>query len=68
MKASFLALLCVSVLVVTDATAEINAATHFQPTACATTTVTTAADDASTGWLKRKKRRPAYRRLRAHRR
>lgn len=68
MKASFLALLCVSVLVVTDAAAEINAATSFRAAACPTTTVSAAADDTSAGWLKRKKRRPAYRRLRAHRR
>ena len=68
MKASFLALLCVSVLVVTDAVAEINAAPSTQPATGATTTVAAAPDDAASGWLKRKKRRPAYRRLRAHRR
>jgi hypothetical protein len=69
MKASFLALLCVSVFAVTDAAAEITVATSAQPAALATTTVT-ASPDNNTGWLKRKnkKRRPAYRRLRAHRR
>lgn len=70
MKASFLALVCASVFVATDAVAEISEATTSRLATTATTTVTASPNDNTAGWLKRKnkKRRPAYRRLRAHRR
>ena len=68
MRASFLSLLFVSLFVATDVVAEISSPDVVQPAATGIATVSSATEGASTGWLKRKKRRPAYRRLRAHRR
>lgn len=70
MKASFLALSFVSVFVATEAVAETGMAASTPGATATMATVTAAPNDNTTGWLKRKnkKRRPAYRRLRAHRR
>ncbi|RSK42720.1 hypothetical protein [Hymenobacter perfusus] len=68
MRASFLSLLFVSLFVVTDVAAEISSPDVAQTAATGITTVSSATEGVSTNWLKRKKRRPAYRRLRAHRR